>query len=311
MSRVFCTIITEEYLPYGRTLFQSIRKFDKEVDCVALVVDLSGSNKYEGFEVLALNQLSERNLISQIREKYQKNSDSLRWSLKSILMIHLLQLGKYDQVFFIDSDIHFYSDFSFLFDELGDRSFLLSPHWGCMNPLVDREAFFSHFSDGIFNGGFLGATNKGIETLKWWAEMCLYLCQKQPNGPFYVDQIYLHAFLVRNPDSRILSHRGCNVAVWNIEECKRIEIEGGGVLINREFPIVFIHFSHPFDLYKRDKLLLPYFEIYSNSLVDNGYSRNILQEAKAYFHRKSLKKLSYIQRIKRKFFGYEYIDNND
>jgi hypothetical protein len=40
----------------------------------------------------------------------------------------------------------------------------------------------------------------------------------------------------------ILRHKGCNVAVWNQHVCRRTMKPDGSILINDEFPIVFVHF---------------------------------------------------------------------
>lgn len=300
MKKVFCTIISKDYLPYARTLFQSILKYDNNVDCVALVVDRFEFSSLEGFYVLKINELCERELVERINAKYSNKSDALRWSLKSVLMIHLLKTLKFDQVFYVDCDIMFFSDFSFLYDELGINSFLLSPQWNSLSPNLDENGFLINFSEGIFNAGFLGATINGIGTLKKLANMCLYSADRIVDKPLYADQSYFQLIPLLSPDSKILFHRGCNLAVWNIQECRRIVSENGEILINGVFPVVFIHFSNPFEFFLKDKLLVSYLESYSIALVGNGSTNSIIDLAKNYFVRHSHKDLTISQRIRRK-----------
>lgn len=310
MTKVFCTIITKSHFCYAKALGKSIWKFRNEVDFVILSVEGLEVEGPHGLQVLTTDLLNQQELVSQIQKRYSKDNDALRWSLKPVLMLHLLQTGKYEQVFFVDPDLYFFSDFSFLFEDLGDRSFLLSPHWKPMDPSINEKEFLANFSDGIFNAGFLGATIKGIDTLRWWANMCLYSAKRIVDEPLYADQSYLELFPIRNPDSRILTHRGCNVAIWNKDECRRVVSNTGEVLINGKYPIVFIHFSHLFDLYNQDKLLFPFLLEYSNALIENGHPTGIIKPAKNYFYRQALKRLTFLQRLKRKFLGVKYFDES-
>lgn len=303
MRRVFATIITEDYLPFARTLFQSIREIDRDLDCVALVVNPSGIGKIEEFDLLYLDQLTERDLVSKLKKKYHQKSNVLRWSLKSVLMIHLLKSNAYDQVFFVDPDLNFYSDFTFIYEELGSSSFLLSPNWGCMNPEKSEPYFIRLMTDGLYNAGFLGATIKGLNTLFWWANMCLYACEKDKSRGLHDDQAYFNLFPILNPDTKILTHRGCNVAEWNRFECARITQKDGSIKIDDLNPIVFIHFSNISYLMEFDKLLIPYLDEYSKRLQDNGLEYDIRVSAKSYIDRTRLRSLSLGQRVFRKLIG--------
>ena len=68
-------------------------------------------------------------------------------------------------------------------------------------------------------------------------------------------------------DVKVLEHKGCNVAPWNMDLCKRIMQEDGTVLINGIDPVVFIHFSGPPAIYNGEDLLLKsYFIEYASSI---------------------------------------------
>ena len=310
-SKAFCTVISSSHYSYAISLRDSIRRFDNSVELFVLITDANPEEDSIDLSFIFIDDLKEYSILEKLLNKYSLNSDSFRWSMKSILLLYLLEKRQFDQVFFVDPDVYFFSDFKFLYNELYDRSFLLSPHWGSMDPFSNYNGFTQHFGHGVFNGGFLGVTKKGIDTLKWWAEMCFFSCSRKSISPFYVDQIYLHAFPVRNPDTKILSHKGCNVAIWNQEECRRIVSDSGEVLINGVYPIVFVHFSHLFDLYEQDKLLYPYLLEYSNALIENGHPTGVIEPARNYFQRQALKKLTFLQRIRRKYFGVKYFDDSD
>lgn len=301
--RAFCTIITLDFLPFAKTLFQSIRKFDKDVDLIALVVDSQEIPPTLDFEILTPNHLCEFELVKRIFNTYSQKPNELRWSLKSVLMIHLLMSRKYDQVFFVDHDICFYSDFRFLYQELDGHPFLLSPTWGCTDPKISELYFSLLLTDGLFNAGFIGATESGLDTLYWWSESCLHACERDNSRGLYDDQAYLNLFPILSPKSKIIRHRGCNVAEWNRFENIRSLTSEGALMINGTYPLVFIHFSNLGYLVEHDPLLVPYLERYEIDLNRNGYKGSLLSPAKKYVNRQRLKGLSYFERLVRKAIG--------
>lgn len=304
MSAAFCTVITHDFIPFAKTLFQSIRKFDHGVDCFALVIDRDSSEIFSDFEILLPKSLSEAHLVKDFYSKYQDRSDALRWSLKSVLMIHLLKTGKYDQVFFVDPDLYFVGDFKFLYQELADQSFLLSPNWGCLKPEKSELYFQNSQTDGIYNAGFLGATIQGLDTLRWWAKMCLNACEINRSKGLHDDQGYLNHFPIRNPDARVISHRGCNVAEWNRFENIRGLNDNGEVVINGIYPLIFIHFSNIPFLVEHDPLLIPYLKEYELELKKNGFEGDFFAPALKVANRRRLMKLSITERIFRKLIGH-------
>lgn len=272
-----CTIITGDYGHYALALYDSILKFNASVHFYIFV---SEGNLEENIK----NEISKRSSISVLRSKDFKDSvlteklydkyaanfhDALRWGMKSILMNYLLN-STYERVIYVDCDIHFFSDFSFLFEDLKTYNVLLSPHYRSSNPLIDEENFRLNFLDGIYNGGFVGASKQGMKALKYWGELCLFKCEINRNEGYYVDQRYLDILPTRFNGVGHIKHKGCNVANWNQEDCKRTKQEDSRVLINDKYPIVFIHFTKSFFrgvLNGTDTLLLPYLEEYRNKLL--------------------------------------------
>lgn len=305
MKRAFCTVITSDYIPFARTLFQSLRTFDPGIEAYSLVIDQPKSGSFDEFHILHLQDLAGVSLSQEIFKKYSDHSNALRWSLKSVLMIHLLQDKKYDQVFFVDPDLFFYSDFKFLYEELGDNSFLLSPHWGCMHPDKSALYFQRLMTDGLYNAGFLGTTAKGLPTLHWWAESCLYACERDKSRGLHDDQGYLNLFPILCPDTKILNHKGCNVAEWNRFEIPRSLDGHGNLILNGNYPLVFIHFSNLGYLVEHDPLLIPYLERYEVELRKNGFEGSLITPAKNFVHRQRLKQLNFFERLVRKVIGQD------
>jgi hypothetical protein len=117
--------------------------------------------------------------------------------------------------------------------------------------------------------------------MNWWAEMCFYKCEIDKSNGHYVDQTYLNLMPIYFDRVGILRHRGCNVAVWNQIECKRI-LQDNKVLINGKWDVVFIHFTNytiQAILYGSDQLLLPYLEEYLKALRFYGFSVDTMKYA--------------------------------
>lgn len=303
MKKAFCTIITFDYLPFARTLFQSLKQFDKNIEGYVLIVNEEGNLPNEDFHILHLRDLSENHLVNKISRKYTEDSNALRWSLKSVLMIHLLKTSKHQQVFYVDSDLYFLGDYRFLYEELGGFSFLLSPHWGCIHPIKSELYFLSSMTSGLYNAGFIGATSKGLDTLFWWAEMCLYACEKDKSRGLHDDQTYLNFFPLLNPDSKILLHKGCNVADWNRFEIERCLSPNGELILDGKFPLIFLHFTELGFLVENDPLLLPYLKGYEQALKKNGFEGGLISNAKDFVYRKRLNKLTLFERVIRRIIG--------
>jgi lipopolysaccharide biosynthesis glycosyltransferase len=224
--------------------------------------------------------------------KYKNSANKLRWSLKPVFIKHLLEHNISDRFIYLDNDLFFYSDFQFLFDLLADHSFLLTPHHYKSDPQSDQNWFEANFRVGLFNAGFIGANKAALKTLQWWANCCEYRCEKNTFRGLFDDQKYLDLVPVIDKNAHIVRHEGCNVAGWNTEVCRR-EIINSQILINGEFPIVFIHFNETTIrevINGKDKILFNYYRTYEEIL--KKYKPD-LQEKDLLFEEPLLDKLKY------------------
>jgi len=277
MKAVVCTIITNDYGHYALVLHDSLIEQFATVHFCVFVSNGKLPQKIED-KLLSRKNVDifydttfKSELALKLREKYSQNlHDAYRWGMKPILLNKLLKDG-YQSAIYVDSDIYFYNDYTFLFESLKTYNLLLSPHWRCSNPQIDIANFKLNFLDGIYNGGFIGASKGSEKTLNYWAELCLFNCEVNRNEGFYVDQRYLDILPTRFEGVTHITHKGCNVANWNQEDCKRTLQINGNVLINNTYPIVFIHFTNSFFkgvyLNKTDELLIPYVEKYRDHLL--------------------------------------------
>ena len=268
MKTAFCTISTFSHIGKAKTLLQSVVASNSH-DLFCLITDSNSEivpsfgEKYHDLSILTDSQ------SLQIKSKY--SGDELRWSCKPLYLKYLLSIG-YEKVIYCDNDIYFYNTPSSLFEKLEKNNILLSPHNYNSNPKNLQNWFEANYTVGLFNAGFVGVNDNAIEFLNWWADCCIYNVKKSYWRGLFDDQKYLDLVPIKFEKVEILKHKGCNIAGWNIEECKRTVSDENSVLINQISPIIFIHFT-PLTLEKiksgKDYLLKNHLAIYENALNQN------------------------------------------
>ena len=260
----FCTISTFSHLYKVYALAESLKGLRQEFLLHVLIIDEAADISFENCRFLKISQLELEEGPVPAVSKYRRDKDKLRWALKPVLMKHLLGKSDIEKIIYLDNDLFFYSEYQFLFDLLEAHSFILTPHYYKNDPEKDQNMLEANFRVGMFNAGFVGANRNGRDTLQWWADCCEYRCEKNNFRGLFDDQKYLDLIPVMEESAHIVRHRGCNIAGWNIELCKR-EMVNGEIKIDNEFPVVFVHFN-AYTIRKilqgEDVLLAPLYEQY-------------------------------------------------
>ena len=224
-------------------------------------------SKQTTLPIVGQDEIRKNETANQVFQKYSKNLDRIRWSLKPIMISQLL--NNHDKVIYLDNDTIFFNDPSFLFDELVEHNILLTPHHYPHNPKKNQNWLEANFKVGLYNAGFIGVNRSAKHIMEWWADCCLYRCEKSLIRGLFDDQKYLDLIPVIHPNTKILEHKGCNVAGWNVDVCKRVKQEDGSVLIDNKWLLVFVHFngfSVRSIIQDKDPLLKPYLDKYVRAL---------------------------------------------
>ena len=265
----FCTISTKSHLFKCAALANSLSSFKGHLH--VLIVDSSDPIELvvPNLSIYYLDDIDSK-LGSQIIKKYHSKLDELRWSLKPVLLSKLL--SQFDEVIYVDNDIHFFNDFSFLFDDLKQHSILLTPHDYPRSPKEDQNWFEANFRVGLFNAGFIGVNKNAINVLNWWGEACLYRCEKNYWRGLFDDQKYLDLIPIMEESCKIIHHKGCNVAAWNkgLRKCDYINQVH---VVNDSTPLVFYHFNQ-FSLNEldpKDQVLIDYLKSLSQFEYAESY----------------------------------------
>jgi len=169
--------------------------------------------------------------------------DALRWATKPAFALYLLQ--KHSTLFMVDCDLHFYSNYDFIANQLAGNAMLLTPHWRTIfhgdDSTPTPDEFKYNYLHGLYNAGFIGVTRAGISILDWWGSMCAWACTDNPKFGMFVDQRYLDIVPVYFDDVVVLKHKGCNVAAWNCSYLQRRMVRGKLTIAGD--PLIFIHYS--------------------------------------------------------------------
>lgn len=284
-ERAFCTIITRSHLGWALALADSLHQWDAELPFVILITDQDAVDGLEldgraGVEVLLLNDLLHIPLAAALAGRYAGQADELRWSLKPVLMQHLHT--RHAKVIYGDCDLHFYTDPAWLWEELDAADMLLTPHWRSSRATVDRENFDLLFVGGLYNAGFVAAHRRAKDALQLWGENCLEVCIRDFTRGQYVDQTHLNLLPVFFDGVKVLKHRGCNVANWNMVECRRTVEGDGTVRINGVFPVVFIHFTRSMIdgiVSGTDASLMPHLVVLRDRLLAAGFPKDVITDS--------------------------------
>lgn len=267
MKTVFCTISTSSHLYKVDTLFEFfLREYGTNSDRICWCIE-NDCAPLENGVIFQCNNFSDDVRIKKVFELYTNSNDRIRWALKPLLILQLL--NNYDKVIYLDNDTFFFNSSEFLWDELDRNDVLLTPHNYPRDPKKNQNWLEANFKVGLYNAGFIGVNRNAKYIMDWWADCCLYRCEKSLIRGLFDDQKYLDLIPVMHPNTKIIEHKGCNVAGWNTEVCKRIEQPDGSVLIDNKWPIVFIHFNgftNRAIVNGEDPLLKPYFDKYVSAL---------------------------------------------
>lgn len=243
-KRTFCTIITKSHLRFAHALHYSYNQFEA-FDTKVLVVDsdkLSFDFEANDFGVkYYFREDIEGEYADEFYRKYflRKKIDHYRWAMKSVFINSLISEG-YTKVIYVDSDLFFYKNPAFLFDELNQNSMLLTPQHHRSDPFEDKVDFLRNFKHGHFNAGFVACNGEAVAALNWWAKMCLYKMERNAKKSLFDDQGYLDLMPMLFEGVKIMFHKGCNVS-FNPQECQRVMVNGE-MMINGKYPVIFLHF---------------------------------------------------------------------
>jgi len=165
-------------------------------------------------------------------------------ALKPFLLEHLFRCFDLQTLWYVDSDICFYSPDQHIQELLQTYQIVLTPHILSPYPDNDPKQDESYITrSGIYNAGFIGLA-QGEQTqrfLKWWQKHTSKDCVVDFSRGVFVDQRWLDLAPVFFDSTVILREEGYNVAFWSINQ-RHVQWAHDQWQVNGK-PLVFFHFA--------------------------------------------------------------------
>ena len=268
--KVSFTICSANYLPYAKSLGDSLIKYNSDHSFIIILLD-KGSEDYNSFavphQIINVEDM-QLELFEEMNDRY--DIFELSCALKSFVADYIFRnFSHCELLFYFDADVLVYNNLENAEMLLSNHSILITPHLVTSNDFENRiEIEKMVFRAGTFNAGFFGL-RKCDETqsfLEWWMLNMRTHCYKDSFTSLFDDQIWLNFVPVYFKNAIISTNLGYNAAYWNMGE-RKISFKNGQYFINENIPMVFFHFSgHDFN---NELLLSKYFPRYTvNSLPE-------------------------------------------
>ena len=244
MSRkAVCTICSNNYLHFARTLMDSVRAVEPDWDPYLLLCDENDGVFDASNEPFHVVELSELPIPNRRAFCFRYTILELNTAVKPWLLEWLFAKG-YDQVVYLDPDIYVYRPMREVEEALEAGNFLvLTPH--LTGRLDDHAKPSEHdiLKAGAFNLGFAALRRHPtlLPFLRWWQEKVEFDCIIDFENAFFVDQKWIDLAPGMFGDVAVLRHEGYNVAYWNLKH-RKVTKRRGGFFVNGQ-PLVFFHFS--------------------------------------------------------------------
>ena len=243
------TICSNNYLPKARILGESILQHNPGIRFVIGLVDLPDDGiDYKAlgsFEILPVQEIG----IPEFEEMVLRyDLVDLNTAVKPFYFRYLFKRHAAERelrICYFDPDICVYANLNAIEEGLARAAVLLTPH--VMSPIVsdgkhpEEHAFLAF---GLYNLGFCAMRRSEVadKLLDWWSNHLTEDCRYDAGKGMFVDQAWMDLAPIFFEDVEIVKHPGFNVAYWNLHE-RQVELGKGTWTVNKQWPLVFYHFS--------------------------------------------------------------------
>ena len=255
----FCTLFDSNYLSRGLAMYESL---NRQCDNFHLYVFTFDDLSYK-----ILKQLNKKNITlitlkdfendALLSVKPERSIAEYCWTCTPSTILHVIKNYDVENCTYIDADLFFYSSPKVLFDEMGDKSVLITEHR--FTPKYDRSDIA-----GTYCVQFITFRNntEGMKVLNWWVDACLEWCYDRYEDGKFGDQKYLDDWTTRFEGVHVLNHLGGGLAPWNVQQYGVINETVDGIKLvekssSDQFTSIFYHYH--------------YVRFYSSGLVDFGW----------------------------------------
>ncbi|QQS38308.1 MAG: glycosyl transferase [Ignavibacteriales bacterium] len=251
----FCTLFDSNYLSRGIACYRSLEKHCDDFHLYIFAFDDKSYSVLQKMNlpkatIITLKQFEDPELL---KVKPTRTIAEYCWTSTSSTILYVLENFDVDNCTYIDADIYFYSSPKMIFDEMGDRSILITEHR--YSPQYNKELKAGKYCVQFVT---FKKDERGLKALRWWRDRCIEWCYNRFEDGKFGDQLYLDDWTTRFEGVHVLQHNGGGIAAWNVQQYdfrrngERITgIQNDG----KQFDVIFYHF-HYLRFYKDGSLEL-------------------------------------------------------
>ncbi len=191
--------------------------------------------------IISLKEFEDEKLLAV---KSGRSKAEYCWTSTSSTILHVIKNYNVPSCTYVDADLYFYQNPKILFDEMGDKSILLTLHR--YPAKFNRSA-----TSGIYCVQFITFLNNkdGLEALNWWRDACIDWCYDRYEDGKFGDQKYLDDWTTRFKGVHVLEHLGGGIAAWNVEQWSFVSKTENKIVFRDNlkrinFDAIFYHFHH-------------------------------------------------------------------
>jgi hypothetical protein len=239
----FCTLFDSFYLTRGIAMYQSLEKVCDKFHLYIFAFDDASYHilkklNFKHATIISLKEFEDEKLLAV---KLGRSKAEYCWTSTSSTILHVIKNYNVPSCTYVDADLYFYQNPKILFDEMGDKSILLTLHR--YPAKFNRSA-----TSGIYCVQFITFLNNkdGLEALNWWRDACIDWCYDRYEDGKFGDQKYLDDWTTRFKGIHVLQHLGGGLASWNVEQWPFVSKTENEIIFKDTVKneAVFYHFHH-------------------------------------------------------------------
>lgn len=275
------TIVSNNYLHYANTLFESVAKYCPDADLYLGLCDKKTEDTR--CDLATVIEMTDLDIPDISRFIYQYSILELNTAIKPYVIEQLMDKG-YDTVIYFDPDIKLYDTIEPMLELLTKHNVLLTPH---LTNLLDDGKLpdeLGILQAGSYNLGYIGlrTCDETRKLVKWWQSKLYKECVVDISRGLFVDQKWMDMVPSMFEGVYICRDEGWNVAYWNLNHRDIVKVGEEQFEVNGR-PLMFFHYSgysitaktlskHQtrFDKTSKGPALVELCEIYNEALKRNG-----------------------------------------
>lgn len=243
----FATYFDKNYIHFFLTLYQSLQTHCNDFVFYAVCLDDGAYERIKAKNLPHVVAISfpeyEKTDSDLLKVKPTRSKVEYIFTSGPSILLHLFnKYQEIDLLTYLDSDLFFFDNPQYIFDELGQHDIGIISH-----KLTGRRKVYEKY--GIYNVGWVSfrRSTAGLACLEQWRADCLEWCYDKVEPARFADQKYLDKWQAQFPTLKVIEQIGANLAPWNVGDYKlTLNYERSSVIVHQskiQQPLVFYHFS--------------------------------------------------------------------